>query len=654
MPKVSIVIPAYRDREGLKRLLDSVYAQDFRDFDVFVSDDTENDGLKDVCDGRPGLTYVNHSDNKNGAGANWNNALSMADGEYVKIMHGDDFFTFPDSLGKLVKLLDEDPGAVMAFSGTRQMPETGEPYDRHTPEKDVTRFRRDPRSLFTVGNTIGSPSAVLVRRSDVRYDERLTWLVDMEYYIHLLTEGDSSGNTSPAEDAGSSSDMTPGAGAGKQGFVCTDEPLISIGMSDRQLTRSVSTDEGLVANERRIIAEKYGLREKPSFLRDATPEGLLFYAGLTLEILWLLLDKSSHVIESEGILFRISFIPLFLSVLIGFVKRKYGKRDCLTFAAFFLLGTASYLSSSRNDILRILFLVFATRNASPRRYLRYTFFLTLSGCAVIALLSVTGAFGSAFTLKEVNADVTRQLLTLGMGHPNSLYAMFFALTALGLYIWYDRVSLSSCLLILLSGGILFLLTACRLGFICTLLSVCFTMAMKKSRALREGKGFYLTASVLIAAMVLSTLLIAKYGEIYNSYDPPWFEPHFESVMKPLDRFFSGRLWMAYGFPDSDISSFSLLSSPENERYVDLGFYKLFYWYGYLPGAVYVMLCLGLLYTAWKRKDPALGVFVAVWCFYNFMEAHEISDYIGRNYIWLILYRLPWLFPGRQEISEGGK
>ncbi|MBQ7558146.1 MAG: hypothetical protein IJT00_08795, partial [Lachnospiraceae bacterium] len=276
------------------------------------------------------------------------------------------------------------------------------------------------------------------------------------------------------------------------------------------------------------------------------------------------------------------------------------------------------------------------------------------GCTVIALLSITGAFGSAFTLKEVNADITKQLLTLGMGHPNSMYAMFFALTALGLYIWYDRVSLRSCLLILLSGGILFLLTACRLGFICTLLSVCFTMAMKKSRVLREGKGFYLTASVLIAAMVLSTLLTAKYGEIYNSYDPPWFEPHFESVMKPLDRFFSGRLWMAYGFPDSDISSFSLLSSPKNERYVDLGFYKLFYWYGYLPGAVYVMLCLGLLYTAWKRKDPALGVFVAVWCFYNFMEAHEISDYIGRNYIWLILYRLPWLFPGRQEISEGGK
>nr|MCR5304412.1 hypothetical protein [Lachnospiraceae bacterium] len=489
---------------------------------------------------------------------------------------------------------------------------------------DLKRFREDPRSIFNVGNTIGSPSAVIVRRSDVTYDERLTWLVDMEYYIHLLSESGS--------------------------FASTDEPLISIGVSDRQLTRKVSEDEELVKRERGIISEKYGIEDRAEKGEGLSVEGLLFYAGLTLEILWVILDKSAYIIESEGILFRMSFVPLFLSVVIGFFKRRYGKRDCIYFAAFFVLGVISYLCSSRNDIIRILFLVFASANASPKKYLRYTFFVTLSGCIVLSLLSFTGILGTVMTDKEVGEGVTRRLLTLGMGHPNSLFAMFFALTALGLFIWYDRFNLKWGLLLLFADAGLFFMTASRMGFVCTAMSILFTLLMKKSASLRDGKWFYHISSAVIILMAVLSLMTAKYGEIYNSYDPPWFEPHFETVMKPLDRYMSGRLWNAYGYPDSDISRFSAFSSPENTRYVDMGYYKLFYWYGYVPGWIYVGICIALLMVSCRKKIPALGVFVAVWCFYNFMEAHEISDFIGRNYIWLMSFYLPGLFLGRGDVS----
>ena len=45
----------------------------------------------------------------------------MAQGTYIKIMFSDDWFTFSDSLGKLVELLDKNPNAVLAFSGSRQV-----------------------------------------------------------------------------------------------------------------------------------------------------------------------------------------------------------------------------------------------------------------------------------------------------------------------------------------------------------------------------------------------------------------------------------------------------------------------------------------------------------------------------------------------------
>ena len=104
-------------------------------------------------------------------------------------MHHDDWFTDEDSLKAFVDMLEEHPDADLAFSGSRQE-EVGKSYDRFIAAGDADLIKKDYRNLY-LGNTIGAPSAVIVRRStlyaaDIVYDEKLTWLVDMEYYMHIL------------------------------------------------------------------------------------------------------------------------------------------------------------------------------------------------------------------------------------------------------------------------------------------------------------------------------------------------------------------------------------------------------------------------------------------------------------------------------------
>ena len=44
--KVSICIPCYNNADEVKRLLESIYSQDYTDFEVNLSDDSTNDATE--------------------------------------------------------------------------------------------------------------------------------------------------------------------------------------------------------------------------------------------------------------------------------------------------------------------------------------------------------------------------------------------------------------------------------------------------------------------------------------------------------------------------------------------------------------------------------------------------------------------------------
>ena len=124
MPKVSICIPAYRDREGLERLLKSIVEQTFTDHEVIVSDDVAGANAASLEDfvssyskklGNK-LIYKKHISTGR-PGDNWNSSIEGASGEYIKMMLHDDWFADKNSLKEYVSLL-ENTDAPLAFSGT--------------------------------------------------------------------------------------------------------------------------------------------------------------------------------------------------------------------------------------------------------------------------------------------------------------------------------------------------------------------------------------------------------------------------------------------------------------------------------------------------------------------------------------------------------
>ena len=140
----------------------------------------------------------------------------------------------------------------MAFCGTMQvmLPEggqaaKGEPeggsgrpvkkaYARAAADWYTDRLAADYRNLF-LGNEIGAPSATLYRACGAMFDEKSNWASDMFLYFEILSRNPR--------------------------FVCTQEPLISIGIHEAQYTGMFEEKDLRKFNDTLYMYEKYQLRE---------------------------------------------------------------------------------------------------------------------------------------------------------------------------------------------------------------------------------------------------------------------------------------------------------------------------------------------------------------------------------------------------------
>ncbi len=258
MKKVSICIPSYNNASDVRRLLDSIYAQDYKNIEINLSDDSTNMDIeeltKEYCQQfAKEQIELRYKHNKSPLGHifNWNAAIEMATGDYIKIMFSDDWFTASNSLSAFVCMLEKNPMADLAFSGSRQVlladanmeemkrqADTIEKdkYDRCATDAFIDSLREDYRHLF-VSNQIGAPSAVMYRRAGTLafFDEKSNWASDVFLYFEILKRNHS--------------------------FVYTKEPLISIGMHEHQYTESFGDKDIRIYNDYRYMYTKYHLQE---------------------------------------------------------------------------------------------------------------------------------------------------------------------------------------------------------------------------------------------------------------------------------------------------------------------------------------------------------------------------------------------------------
>ncbi len=188
-PGVSICIPAYNQPESVKRALESIVKQKYKNFEVIITDDSENDLVKRVVNNYSKIINIRYYKNKEKKGTpeNWNEAIRYSNGEYIKMLHHDDWFPNENCLQKYIKMLDDNAGVNFAFSGSYNYDSNGKmKYIHKMKPKQQKKLLKDKTILF-FGNFIGAPSATIFKKNtEIYFDNNLKWLVDIDFYITIL------------------------------------------------------------------------------------------------------------------------------------------------------------------------------------------------------------------------------------------------------------------------------------------------------------------------------------------------------------------------------------------------------------------------------------------------------------------------------------
>lgn len=406
-------------------------------------------------------------------------------------------------------------------------------------------------------------------------------------------------------------------------------------------------------------------------LRKSRLPWYLFYAGLTIELLIVVVDKSNFVNPIEGRLFQITFVFFFLKLLLT----KYtGKEWCVLLLSE-LLAVVSYRVTGANDLIRIVTFVAACKDIPLRQMMKYAFYVTLAGCMVIVLLAVTGVYGEISltqtygrqgpeTTVYVGVEAAKETrYTLGMGHPNALSCMFLMLVIMGVYVYFAQMKWYLYLLLMLINAGVYRLAGSRTSMLITAVFLAGACVMTYVRFLRKNWLAYLCGLLVFllcigfsvdAAVCAQRVRDARWNAFFHNN--PRDNGHIVALEK-IDSYISGRIVSLTDSENNDgmIHTWSAFSSQGNmDHYFDMGWVKLFYRYGIVPGILYLAAQLVFLWKLYKRRDACGLVVFTVLAVYTVVEAHLISVYIGRNFLLMMMGGSYAVRDGlcRQEEGEG--
>jgi len=177
---LSVCIPTYemhgKAKELLTRSFDMLKKQTCKDFEVIISDNSEDDVVKNLCE-NPIYKFLNIKyvrNPKKGASRNMNESIKKASGKLIKILHMDDYLSNENSLQSIID----------NFKGNWLV--TGCGHDKGNGKIIKPHFPVYNKKIYLGKNTIGAPSVLTIKNEDhLMFDDILIWLNDCDYYKRL-------------------------------------------------------------------------------------------------------------------------------------------------------------------------------------------------------------------------------------------------------------------------------------------------------------------------------------------------------------------------------------------------------------------------------------------------------------------------------------
>lgn len=371
---------------------------------------------------------------------------------------------------------------------------------------------------------------------------------------------------------------------------------------------------------------------------------VFFYTALTLELLLMILEKSEISFGYESYVFRGTF---FLTlVAMALVKRD--KKEWLLLVILMGFTFVCYRLSGKNDLLRVAVFLAAARDIDLKKAMKYSFFVSLSGFCLIALLSIMGILGEVVRVADYGrgiADETR--LVLGFGHPNTLFGCVYVLVLMWLWIYGEKASLLMHGVVIAITFFFAVFTRSRTAIIVMVMTLVFGLIIRIFPRLKDIKAIYVIEGIITPVLCIALAVAASSlaDVVYTSGDLSKWRGFWEFEEKINYRISN----LYYEVPNHGgiLRNWQLFAGHDVDGYFDLGWNRLFYWYGIIPTALIAVAIVLLIYVCYKKRDMWTMLIIFSLSVYTIVEATYVTRYIGRCFFLLIAgVYLGYLFKGK--------
>jgi len=165
-PLVSICVPTYNAERTIRRTMQSILAQTYRNLEIIVVDNASTDNSVQLVEATrdPRVRIYRNSENIGGE-RNFTRSVELATGEYTAVFHSDDVYT-PQMVEKQVNAFTQHPAVGAVFTMARYINPAGEvikvpQLPRRLRKHAVLTFPEVFAAVLDYGNFLVFPSAMM-------------------------------------------------------------------------------------------------------------------------------------------------------------------------------------------------------------------------------------------------------------------------------------------------------------------------------------------------------------------------------------------------------------------------------------------------------------------------------------------------------------
>ena len=379
---------------------------------------------------------------------------------------------------------------------------------------------------------------------------------------------------------------------------------------------------------------------------------ILFHVALTIELLLMIYDKSEGVNPGiYGHIFRVTFLLTFVAVLL----MDHTKREWIILAVGFVFTAVCWKITGRNELLRFFIFMAAARDIDLKKTMKYMFFVTLVGFGIIAFLSLIGVGSISLSMDFGRGAEVEQRYIFGFGNPNDFAACIYMLIAMWIWLYGREAGILKWLVALALDIAVCCLAKSRTALCVGLFTLLIAIIAGYWKKISECKAVYILSALVtpvfcVAFSVWAAIIcpIPRYQSDFN------ISPTYYRIITFIDEGLNNRIHNLYRENERHagaIGTWKLFSDDMSNEFFDLGWVRLFYWYGIIPTIIISILVGVLIYICYKKKDIWTMVLILSLSVYTIFEAIFVSEYIGRLYIFPIVGVYFAKFVNRKGLKE---